>query len=209
MTPQPIRLVAKCHGPGRVKLTNDLQEKLSSSQSTPVKRGRESLTHDQTGSESKRRKLTDSEASRCSIENPRRAIPVTIDTEFFELPFEKPQPVCLNDELDSSAYDCSDSCQWMVSHNASTEFGSTKFLEKIVEDYDSFATEASEFLQRDFVDKSASHNKPLCQMDSIASSSSAQYKTGPRIEQRDQLKQLYRLNRLRPPEKSNQTDSKI
>ena len=43
----------------------------------------------------------------------------------------------------------------------------------------------------------------LYSMDFIASFSPWQYKTGPRKEKRERLKQLYRLNRLRPPEKSN------
>ena len=44
--------------------------------------------------------------------------------------------------------------------------------------------------------------RQLPDVDQIASFDQGQYKIGPRHEKRDRLKQLYRLNRLRPPEKS-------
>ena len=45
-------------------------------------------------------------------------------------------------------------------------------------------------------------DKQLCFPDCIASCSPWQYKIGQRKEKRKKLKQLYRLNRVRPPEKS-------
>ena len=89
----------------------------------------------------------------------------------------------------------------MVPNPEGTEFGFTKSLDMSMNDYACVVRETRNKDQHYHVDAKLFLQKPLCNMVSIASLSPAQDKPGPRIEKRTQQKELYRLNRLRPPEK--------
>ena len=130
VTPVPLRNVAKCHGPERLTKAQNLRSECSLAQSTPIKRKRESSTEDETGTVSKRANIADSVVSPSRlIENPRRAIPETVDLSFFELPHEKSTLRWIEVEPKSSPSKSIKSGQLVVPNSEGTEFGFTESLD--------------------------------------------------------------------------------
>ena len=205
VTPKVLREIAFCFGPSKDTTNKDVRRDHVIDGSTPIKRQRENLAINQAGLLSKRLRLDSISSVSDDLEISRREMVDMVQMDFLEKPLGLFESGCLKEgfqtsitldeiELDQSINsEIIDEIERLPIFNFSpyvwdaecVDETKTTVISNVVPPCDSPVFE-----------------RQLPDVDQIASFDQGQYKIGPRHEKRDRLKQLYRLNRLRPPEKS-------
>ena len=205
VTPKVLRQIAHCYGPKRDAVKDDLHTDYIIEGSTPLKRPRDQVALDHSGSVSKRLRSSDNAANASNhVENVRRAIPDLIHVDFLDIPSGKPRPTGIFEDVISFEH-CEDIQMYQSTSYSEidSELACSPTSFRISDPGHDIVVSGTEDIITPTLKGDTTSVQQLYSMDFIASFSPWQYKTGPRKEKREKLKQLYRLNRLRPPEKSN------
>ena len=197
VTPKVLREVAKCYGPKKDDKSANVDFVIEGY--TPKKRPRK-----QTGvgrSESLSKRLNRSESENVyPVENVRKAVPDLVYYDTLDIPTGIHEIVENIKEIEiefSTEYHVQDDSMpfiFSVAKQLSVNDISEKEHHTMVHGTGDEKVNVCKGV--------VSPDKQLCFLDCIASCSPWQYKIGQRKEKRKKLKQLYRLNRVRPPEKS-------